>query len=283
MSGKVPEFWDPQTGGIALVLNYLEENGNITLPVHLAPQGSVFVMFSDKGSKSRHVVKIEKEMKSLFPINDDAGIHPPIEIKEIAGKPVADVYQAGSYKLWWSDGTESSVKAAGISIEVLLAPAWTVHFDSAWGAPGTMTLDQLKSWTSFAEEGIKYYSGKATYENSFTISKSELKGKKLIINLGQLREMAVVRINGHRFNLLWTPPFELDITDYIVNGKNNLEIDVINLWPNRLIGDGKLPKSQRKTKTNIIKFDASGAENYLRESGLIGPVTLNLTTRINLK
>jgi len=239
-------------------------------------------VFSDKGERKKHVVKIEKEFKSIFPITDEVGIHPPIEIKEKLGKPMADIYQPGSYNLYWSDGMVSRIKVAETSKEVALNPNWIVHFDPKWGGPATTTFKDLKSWTSFDEEGIKYYSGKATYVNSFTISKSELMGKKLILNLGQVQEMGVVRINGHRFNLLWAPPFELDITDYIVDGSNKLEVDVVNLWPNRLIGDGKLEANKRMTRTNIIKFKAPDAEKYLREAGLIGPVSLRLITNVEL-
>ena len=77
-----------------------------------------------------------------------------------------------------------------------------MSFDPEWGAPASIILNKLKSWTSFENKGIKHYSGKATYENSFSVSESELKGKKLFINLGQVQEMGVVRINGHKLNLL---------------------------------------------------------------------------------
>lgn len=282
VSGKVPEFWNPQTGKTTPVLNYMEKNGRTIIPIHFAPEGSVFVVFRDREKQEKYVVKIEKADHSLFPISEEVVIHPPIEIKEQEGKMIADIYQPGSYNLHWSDGTVSTIKVSEESKEVALNTSWIVHFDPKWGGPASITFNELKSWTSFKDDGIKYYSGKATYENSFAVSKSESKGKKLILNLGQVQEMGVVRINGHRLNLLWSPPFEVDITDFAVEGSNKLEIDVVNLWPNRLIGDGKIPYNKRFTKTNIIKFDEPDAERYLREAGLIGPVSLRLFSSIKL-
>jgi len=92
----------------------------------------------------------------------------------------------------------------------------------------------------------------------------------------------VVTLNGHRFPLSWVPPYELDVTDHLVSGENKLNVEVINLWPNRLIGDGQLPANQRLTKTNINKFEAGDAEKLLRVSGLIGPVVLQLVDRKTL-
>jgi len=72
----------------------------------------------------------------------------------------------------------------------------------------------------------------------------------------------------------WSAPFRFDITDYLKTGNNLLEVEVVNMWPNRLIGDGKLPENQRKTRTNVVKFNGPDADQYLRESGLLGPVKL---------
>ena len=86
--------------------------------------------------------------------------------------------------------------------------------------------------------------------------------------------MASIKINGNQLPVRWSAPFQFDITDYVKTGNNQLEVDVVNLWPNRLIGDNKLPLDKRFTKTNIVKFENTDAENLLRESGLLGPVQL---------
>jgi len=88
-------------------------------------------------------------------------------------------------------------------------------------------------------------------------------------------ELSTVKINGYSLPVVWAPPFTADITAFVKPGDNMLEVEVTNLWPNRLIGDSKLPQEQRRTKTNVMKFNAPDAEKLLRASGLLGPVTLD--------
>ena len=95
----------------------------------------------------------------------------------------------------------------------------------------------------------------------------------LELDLGDLREMAEVSINGKSLGVVWKAPFRVDIGSVAKAGKNLLEVKVVNQWVNRLIGDQKLPPDQRKTKTNITKFDKSDDRQPL-PSGLFGPVTL---------
>ena len=86
--------------------------------------------------------------------------------------------------------------------------------------------------------------------------------------------MASIKINGQQFPVKWSTPFVFDITKYVKAGLNRLEVEVVNMWPNRLIGDGKLPMEKRFTKTNINKFDSDDAGKYLRVSGLLGPIRI---------
>ena len=141
----------------------------------------------------------------------------------------------------------------------------------------------LKSWTEFDEPGIKYYSGTANYSQSFKLKVHEIKEKRLILDLGNVREMASVKINGYQMQVRWSAPFQFDVTPYVKAGTNNLEVEVVNMWANRLIGDGKLPENERLTRTNVNKFDAPDAEMYLRVSGLMGPVKLKLIQKVDLE
>ena len=153
---------------------------------------------------------------------------------------------------------------------------WTVKFDPKWGGPELAQFDALTSWTSRSEPGIKYFSGKATYSKSFDLTAGQPQsGKRLWLDLGNLRELAAVRLNGKSLGILWTPPFRVDITDAVKSSGNELEVDVINFWPNRIIGDQFLPAEKRLTKTNIRKLTKDIA---LMESGLLGPVTIQLVT-----
>jgi hypothetical protein len=91
----------------------------------------------------------------------------------------------------------------------------------------------------------------------------------VFLDLGTVRELAAVKLNGKSLGTLWSPPFRVDITDALQPVENHLEVEVVNFWPNRIIGDASLPKDQRHTRTNIRKLTAGTA---LMPSGLLGPV-----------
>ncbi|MDP6545946.1 MAG: glycosyl hydrolase [Phycisphaerae bacterium] len=146
---------------------------------------------------------------------------------------------------------------------------WTVKFDTKWGGPKSVEFKTLEDWTKRPEKGIKYYSGKATYHKTFDLPKGG--GGRLYLDLKRVRNVAQVRLNGKDLGVIWTAPWRVEITKAVKLTGNKLEIDVVNLWPNRLIGDAALPKDKRLTKTNVTKFKAN---SRLFASGLLGPVTL---------
>jgi hypothetical protein len=157
---------------------------------------------------------------------------------------------------------------------------WTVRFDTKWGGPASAQFDQLVSWTTRSEPGIKFFSGTAIYEKNFDWenpkpanpnSKLKTRNSKLFLDLGTVRELAEVRVNGKSCGLVWAPPFRVDVSDAIRPAANKIEIEVVNFWPNRIIGDANLPKEQRLTQTNIRKLTK---DTGLTESGLLGPVRL---------
>lgn len=149
---------------------------------------------------------------------------------------------------------------------------WTVKFDPKWGGPESVVFEKLQDWSKRPEKGIKYYSGKATYYKTFDLPKTSQKaGKRLYLDLKRVRNVAEVRLNGKDLGVVWTAPWHVEISQAVKQSGNKLEIDVVNLWPNRLIGDAGLPKEKRRTKTNVNKFKAN---SRLMESGLLGPVTL---------
>jgi hypothetical protein len=169
-------------------------------------------------------------------------------------------------------GTAESNYPALRAVETL-SGAWTVNFDPKWGGPAKVTFDQLVDWTNRPEQGIKYYSGAAVYHKQFNLKMLPANGQRLILDLGELHEVARVRLNGRDLGVVWTKPSRVDITDAVKKRNNDLEVTVVNLWPNRLKGDETLPKGSRArfTETNIHKF---GAASPLLPSGLIGPVNL---------
>jgi len=211
---------------------------------------------------------IEKDGKPLFPGSQFAASDRPLfNFERPGGKWRMITREPGDYTLHWADGEVQTLTTTDEIMKLPISGNWTVHFDPAWGGPKTIVFDSLKSWTAFADEGIKYYSGSAVYDKVFKMKKKQLKQKRVALDLGNLHEMAVVNLNGHRFSLCWAPPYKLDVTDYLRSGKNDLKIEITNLWPNRLIGDGRLPQNERLTRTNISKFDAGSVQSLMRESG----------------
>jgi hypothetical protein len=152
--------------------------------------------------------------------------------------------------------------------------SWEVSFDVNWGGPAKVAFDRLEDWTKRPEEGIRYYSGTATYRKRFELRRAEVPRQpaRLFLDLGRVKNLAHVRLNGKDLGVVWTAPWRVDITEAVRAGANDLAVDVVNLWPNRLIGDASRSDAQRRTRTNVRKFDKPGIP--LLESGLLGPVTV---------
>ena len=126
--------------------------------------------------------------------------------------------------------------------------------------------------TGFVNDNkIKYFSGKAVYETEFVLK--ELPQKNLYLELGSVMVMAKVTLNGHYVGGVWTYPYSLNVTDFLKEGENKLEITVVNNWQNRLIGDQSLLEDQRPTWTTINSWKANSP---LQSSGLLGPVEIQV-------
>ncbi len=164
-------------------------------------------------------------------------------------------------------GRKSAVKAIAAAPPVPVNGPWTVSFTPGWGAPAQATFDKLLSWSEHPDAGIRYYSGTARYAASVNLPDT----RDWTLDLGEVREIAEVWLNGKPLGIVWKKPFTLKLGHAAHVGANQLEIEVVNLWPNRLIGDQKLPLEKRFTSTNITKFTANSP---LMPSGLLGPVEL---------
>jgi hypothetical protein len=165
-----------------------------------------------------------------------------------------------------------------------LSNSWKVQFDPAWGGPKEVTFPQLSSWITSAQDGIKYYSGKATYRTSFNLTpngpvKTITNNKRLYLDLGNVKNIADIRLNGKPLGVIWCAPWRVDITNVIKEKNNRLEVDVINLWANRVIGDLNLPKEKRFTKTHEeFRFGMLRGNTPLLDAGLLGPVKIFIGT-----
>jgi hypothetical protein len=151
-------------------------------------------------------------------------------------------------------------------------PFWSVAFEPGRGTPAQTTMAELTDWSASADPGIRYFSGTASYTNSFTLASVSTAG--LTLALTDLHEIATVKVNHKPAGTIWALPYTLKLPAQLLhNGKNEIELDVTNLWPNRIIGDQQPGIKHPVTRTNISKYNA---KSPLLPSGLIGPIRLSL-------
>jgi hypothetical protein len=146
--------------------------------------------------------------------------------------------------------------------------AWEVSFDPAWGGPEKITFETLSDWTKHADEGIRHYSGSAVYDKTFNAPAID---GPVFLDLGGVESLCEVKLNGEDLGVLWSAPFRIEVTGKLKTGTNRLQVKVVNLWANRIIGDTKLPAAERRTRTNITNLTK---DTPLEPSGLFGPVRL---------
>jgi len=158
---------------------------------------------------------------------------------------------------------------------------WDVTFDPKWGGPGKVKFEKLDDWIKRPEEGIRLYSGTAIYHKTFTLTGGPGNRAPFYLSLGSVKYTARVKLNGKDLGIVWTAPWRVEITGALKAGANELEIEVINLWPNRRIGDASLPEEKRYTQSNVTFSPINPANpperSGLYTSGLLGPVLIQST------
>ncbi len=249
-SKGTPELWDPLTGEIRSLPDFVIQNERMQIPLQFEPYQSFFIVFDKngitKGSKTT-VVKNFPQQQVLLEVESP----------------------------------------------------WNVSFDPKWGGPENVIFDRLEDWTKNKEDGIKYYSGIANYRNTMQIPDNIVSDKNidLFLDLGEVNNLARIRINGKDMGVVWTAPFQLKISDVVLPGNNQIDIEVANLWPNRLIGDEQFPddgikdhqwpdwllKKQPRTsgRYTFTTYKFYKKDSELLKSGLIGPVRI-LIRKVNL-
>jgi hypothetical protein len=215
--GKLPELWHAETGRSEPVSFHIS-GGRTTIPLHLEPWGTVFVVFRKAtGETSRNLPKVtETQMATV-------------------------------------DG------------------AWKVNFQPDRGAPASITLDKLSPWSDNAESGVKYFSGTGTYTQMVQAPQAWFKkGAHLWLDLGDVKNLAEVTVNGMNLGVVWHAPYRVDVTSALKPGANELTIKVTNAWVNRLIGDEQ-PGATKYTFADVKPYKATSP---LLPSGLLGPVAV---------
>lgn len=184
--------------------------------------------------------------------------------------------QPGNYELKTAGGKTLHAEVAAVTPSLTIDGPWDVSFPPKWGAPDKITLDHLISLSDSPDNGVKYFSGTATYTTTFDWTPNSKDKTKSWLDLGDVQVMAQVKINGHDLGTLWKPPFRAEITSALQSGSNTLEIRIANLWPNRMIGDSALPEAERFTWSSYKPFTK---DTPLPKSGLLGPVGIQ-TARV---
>lgn len=147
---------------------------------------------------------------------------------------------------------------------------WQITFPPNRGAPSSTTFQTLRSWTAIDVAGIRYFSGTARYSKTLSIPDLPKEGS-LILDLGQVSNIAQVFVNGHAAGIAWKSPFRVDVSNFVYKGDNRIEIVVSNLWPNRMIGDKQVGGIHRYA---MATYDPFTMNTPLLPSGLLGPVQL---------
>ena len=278
VADREPEIWDPATGDMMPVVRYAKtDDGRVVLPMTLPENGSLFVVFRNPQREPR-----------MTAANGPARIF--TEGRHAATVPI-QFWKNGVYTFGSSQDRQLRVDISDVSEPRSLDASWDVHFAPGWGAPESTHFDHLVAWDQHDNPGIKYFSGTATYQKSLTLTADQARGL-LRLRLGKVGVIARVRVNGKEQGVVWTSPWTIDLTGSAKPGENLLEIDVANVWQNRLIGDAGLPPEQRRTKTNVILQEGKRTRRYLcssvntidplTPSGLIGPVLLEFGQKMNV-
>ena len=227
-----PEIWNALSGAHVDAPQFSRTDEGISVPVQLGPQDAVFVVFR-KPLPERWVSQIA-----------------PAEQQLQAGRWLT---QAESLSIGYSDGKSKRVRLGRLPASEVLMRPWDVRFADGRGAPDRAVLERLISWTDHPDPGIRYYSGTAIYETTFSAPPGN-RQQVAVLDLGEVADVARIFVNGAEVDVLWTPPFRVEITPFLREGRNTLAIHVANRWVNRLIGDAAIDVDYTYQKPGVSKF-----------------------------
>jgi hypothetical protein len=306
--GKRAELWNPETGAIEPLDSFNAEGDKTTVHVPLSPRGSAFVVFSPGNSTQRSIASIRHNGRVVFPpvaaANEGVknGAAPgALELGATTdGRRSSLIHRPGDYIIQFADGGRRTFHAGNVAASQAIAGPWALVFPAESGVRAALDLPALTSWSASPDRNVRHFSGTAIYRNTFALAAVD---SRIVLDLGRVEIMARVRVNGRDFEPLWKPPFRLDITEAAQAGPNTLEVAVVNLWVNRLIGDAALPEDAERDAGGRLKTwpqwalegraSPTGRQSFvtfplwkkgepLKESGLLGPVILHFPVAIGL-
>lgn len=159
-------------------------------------------------------------------------------------------------------------KCLGDNSSFAIEGGWKLKFDTSLGGVSeNIIMDSLQDLSKNSDFKIKYYSGTICYSNKFELDEVS----NVFVELDEIYNIATIKINGIECGTLWTKPYQLDISKAVEKGINTIEIEVVNTWHNRLIGDHAVPENKRVTFTTA-PYRLEGKP--LLPTGLVGEVRI---------
>jgi hypothetical protein len=294
--GKTPQLWDPESGRVMPIRAWSAEKEQTRISVPFDANGSAFIVFVAESDPQAHWVTMT--------CNDAPILSNGLDASPVGSPPNMALFRGeltayGKYVLTNSNGQTTLIKVPNYKPIPVLGP-WTVKFPDDSASQTTVEFNQLMSWSDSTDDRVKYFSGKAKYAKTLTLPTTK-PNERLYLDLGNVQVMARVRLNGKDLGILWKPPYRVDITSASVVGENALEIDVVNTWVNRMIGDEQLPEDTSRNANGTLKdwpqwlLDGKPSPtgrltfsswrlwkktDSLLESGLIGPVEVRVVQQI---
>jgi hypothetical protein len=284
----MPELWNPMTGQIHMLAQFVHEQGKTKVPVRMEAEGAAFIVFRESSA-------------GFDPVNIDLTGH---EFQlGVDKKPNAIFHANGRFTINFLSGDKKIVEVKDVPRPIKINGPWQVAFSKYYGFDSTLVFDELTDWKDHSLEEIKYYSGTANYTTTFEVEKGTLtEDRVLTLNLGDVSVAARVFLNGKELAVVWKAPFICDVSENLNEGMNDLKIEVANVWTNRLIGDERFANEtgyniemdhmpdwyirnqapdygQRKS---FCAFPFYKQDDPLLPSGLLGPVQISISKIIDL-
>ena len=230
---------------------------------------------NDRGEKVDATFRVAGKAPELW--YAETGKSEPASYKIAAGRTTVplDLGPWGTVFVVFRKAAEAASRTLPKMVETQLATvdgSWTVSFQPGRGAPASIALDKLASWSDNADAGVKYFSGTGTYTTAIQAQAEWFKpGAKIWIDLGDVKNLAGVAVNGKPLGILWHTPYRVDATSALKPGANEVTVKVTNAWVNRLIGDQQPDATTKYTFADVKPYKA---DSPLLPSGLLGPVHL---------
>ena len=298
VNGMQPELWDAETGTMQLAPLWREQDGRTEVDLSLGAAKSVFVLFRAKPTVSDKLASIEST--GDWKLSSDA-----------QGRTVISATANVSGTAVFASGKRVAFDLKPAQV-VPVSGSWLVDLAPAVGAKKQIELPVLKSLSESDDAAVKYFSGTATYRTTVSVDGALLgAGRGIQLDLGEVRDLVTLTVNGKIQGILWHPPFVCDITSALKPGANTLELAVANTWHNRLVGDEQFPadfefgtdrgadrgralkaypewfvKNQPRPGTNRLAFVNwyyHRKDTPLIPAGLLGPVKLISCAEMVLK